>query len=249
VTLVTTLAYLTLLVVTQPFGAPEEFAERLASHGWLTGAAVANGEPWRLLSYAFLHGGIVHVGFNLMMLWGLCPALERSLGSLRFAGLYVVAAAGGGLATCLCYPPGQPVVGGSGALFGMLGAAIAINMRSGRHLLAFLDFEGPRRLLGMLVANLVIGFVLPMVSNTAHLGGLLAGFVVTFWWLRPGEATRQARLWQLAWSTLFAAACFASLLPVARSDWLAHAALRATDPARQDALTRAALRAHELETR
>lgn len=241
VTLAVAAAYVGLAVLTRPFEPPEQFVHNLAAYGWLTPALAAAGEPWRLLSHAFLHGGVVHLLFNLAMLLGIGPQLERSLGSLRFAVLYAIAALGGGLAVCLWYAPGQPVVGGSGALFGMLGAAVAINMRSGRHLLAFLEFEGPRRLLGMIVANLVIGLVLPFVSNTAHIGGLLAGFVATFLWLHPGAAagpTLQA--WRFALAALFAAALFASLVPVTRADWLLRQALTETDAARQHQLLQAA---------
>jgi membrane associated rhomboid family serine protease len=156
--------------------------------------------------------------------------------------LYVVTAIGAGLGACLLYHPEQPLVGGSGALFGMLGAAVAINVRSGRHALAFLEFEGPRRLLGMIAANLAIGFLIPYVSNTAHLGGLLTGFVVTLLWLRPGEASATQRAWRLATAALFAAALFAAIAPVTRSDWL-DAELASTPPGpRREALERAYLR-------
>ena len=246
VTMVIAIAYGTLLVVCDPFR-PDEFAERLDRFGALTGLQCAAGEPWRLCSYAFLHGSALHLLFNLSMLVGLGPALEKSLGSVRFLLLYVVAAIGGGLGTCLLYDPRQPVVGGSGALFGMLGAAVAINMRSGRHLLAFLDFEGPRRLLGMIVLNLAIGYLLPMISNTCHIGGLLTGFLLTFLWLRPGEGSPGLARWRLAIAALFAAAAFASVMPVTRTDWLLRQAQSEADPARREQLLRAVLRQTPIE--
>ena len=125
VTLVVVIAYVTLFVVCRPFDDPTEFRQRLADYGWLSGSRVAAGEPWRLLSYAFLHGNVLHLLFNLSTLLSVGPALERTLGSVRFLLLYVISALGGGLGTCLLYPPGDPVVGGSGALFGMLGCAIS----------------------------------------------------------------------------------------------------------------------------
>lgn len=237
VTAVIVVAYATLLLLTNPFQ-PEQFARALDHYGWLTPHLVANGEAWRLLSAAFLHGGVLHIVFNLSMLFAVGPGLERTLGSVRFAVLYLVAAVGGHLGVCLLYDVHQPVVGGSGALFGMLGAAVALNMRSGRHMLAFLEFEGPRRLLGMIFANLVIGFLLPMISNTAHIGGLLAGFLVTLLWLRPGESTPALRRWRLASTALFASLLFASLVPVTRYDWLTLAAERANKD-RRLALSRA----------
>lgn len=239
VTLVVVIAYATLFVVCRPFDAPQEFRERLDTYGWLTGEQTAAGEPWRLLSYAVLHGNVLHLLFNLSTLLSVGPALERSLGSVRFLLLYVVTAFGGGLGTCLLYAPGKPVVGGSGALFGMLGCAIALNMRSGRHLLAFLDYEGPRRLMANVALNLAIGYVLPFISNTCHVGGLIAGFALTFLWLAPGRPSAQQRAWRAATTVLLASLTFAAVMPITRHDWLARAVDRADSPREFDRLARA----------
>ena len=244
-TIVVAIACVTLAVVTRMFGPPEEFQELLLQHGLLSPALVADGDWWRLLAAAFLHGGAVHLVFNLMMLWSLGPALEQSLGSLRFTALYVASAVFGNVAVCLLYDPRQAVLGASGAIFGLMGAAVALNMRSGRHAFAFLDFEGPRRLLGTIAINLVIGFLLPFVSNTAHVGGLLAGFAVTWLWLVPPR--RQAtglRRWQLAFLALGLALLAWSAAPVTRADWLQKAYNRELDPVREAQL-REALRVAE----
>lgn len=239
-TIVVAIACVTLAVVTRMFGPPEEFQELLLQHGLLSPALVADGDWWRLLAAAFLHGGAVHLVFNLMMLWSLGPALEQSLGSLRFTALYVASAVFGNVAVCLLYDPRQPVLGASGAIFGLMGAAVALNMRSGRHAFAFLDFEGPRRLLGTIAINLVIGFLLPFVSNTAHVGGLLAGFAVTWLWLRPGRGpSPDLRRWRLAVGALALALLCWSGYPVTRADWLAGAVARAADPGRALQLTEA----------
>lgn len=241
VTLLVALAYLALAVLT---GGLEPTPVALDGWGWLTPLQAADGEGWRLVTYSFLHGGIVHLGFNLWMFAQVAPSFERALGSLRFAVLYAVSAFGGGIAACLFYDVRQPVVGGSGALFGMLGALVAINMRSGRHLLSFLDFAGPRRLLSVIAVNLLIGFLLPFVSNTAHLGGLVAGFLVAFFWLWPGQAERRA-LWRgrLGTAALLAGLAFGSLCPAWRWDWLWRQSERESGP-RQAALQRAAAMAY-----
>lgn len=238
VTLLVAVAYVTLAIATEPF---HPTAETLEKWGWLTPALAADGEAWRMLASAFLHGGILHLLFNLSMLVSVGPGLEQSLGSARFAVLYVVSALGGSIGVCLLYEPFQPVVGGSGALFGMLGGLVAMNMRAGRHLFSFLDFEGPRRLLGTIVANLLIGFLLPFISNTAHIAGLLAGFGVTFLWLRPERRPSPAqRQWRVATGALAASLLFAALVPVARYDWLWNRAVPAGDTDRATRLRRAA---------
>ena len=110
------------------------------------------------------------------------------MGSLRYAILYVVAALGGGIAGMLWHSPLAPLVGGSGALFGMFGAAVAVVMREGRGQLDFLDHHGGRRLIGLIGINLVLGFLIPVVSNAGHIGGLVAGFVCTYLFLDRGRA-------------------------------------------------------------
>jgi len=242
VTLLVALAYGTLFVLTNPFDPDEtQFGKQLELYGWLTPMLAADGQAWRMLSCAFLHGGIVHLLINLSTLLAIAPAIELSIGSLRFLALYVVSALGGSIGVCLFSEVGQPVVGGSGALFGMLGALLAMNMRSGRHLFSFLDFEGPRRLIGMIVLNLGIGMLLPFISNTGHVGGLIAGFLVTFLWLVPGrEVTADLRAWRLAATALFCTLLFASVMPVTRFDWLWNDAIASTEPKRQQAMRRAA---------
>ena len=216
VTIVIAIAYGTMSVVTGMLPVAEDFEQRLQRFGLLVPALVAAGETWRLLAHAFLHGSIVHLLVNLWTLIVIGPALERSLGSVRFAVLYVVSALGGGIAVCMWYFPMQPVLGGSGALFGIMGALVALNMRSGRHVFAFLAFEGPRRLLSLIGLNLVIGFLIPVVSNTAHIGGLITGLALTLLWLRPGAPSRAQWHWRIATTALFASWLLWSMFPVTR---------------------------------
>jgi membrane associated rhomboid family serine protease len=241
VTLLVLLAFVTMAFLTDSL---RPTGEQLDACGWLTPLAAAHGEPWRLVTYAFLHGGFLHIAFNTMMLLGAGPGLERALGSLRFAAVFVVSAVGGGIAVCLFADPHGPVVGGSGALFGLCGAALALVMRSGSHAFEAFSFEGPRRLVAMIVANLVIGWILPFVSNTAHLGGLAAGFGLTFLFLVPPRLrSRTLWHWRAATAALFAGWLFAALVPVTRYDWLWNQGVRSVDAARQEALARAAVMA------
>ena len=221
VTLVIAIAYVTLFALSNMRGPDESVNETLHNLGWLRPIDVVLGQPWRMITAAFLHGGLLHIGFNLFMLLMIGPPLEQALGSVRFTVLYLVSAIGGHIGVCLLYPVYQPVIGGSGALFGMMGSLLALNMRSGRHMLSFLEFDGPRRLVGLIVINLVLGMLIPFVSNTAHVGGLIAGFCVTFLWLAPGRAPTPALLqWRHAITALFASLLFWSLQPATRWDYL-----------------------------
>lgn len=238
VTLVIAVAYVSLAAVT---GLATPDRERLAEFGWLTGIAVAGGEPWRLLAHAFLHSGALHLAFNTYILLQAGPALERALGSLRFLALYLLAALGGALAVCLWYDPGQPVVGGSGALFGLLGAHLALAVRAGRHALQFLNFAGPRALLSLIAVNLLIGLLVPFVSNTAHVGGLLTGFAATLLLFvpprRPGRWFAHARL---AFVAVLLSLAFHAIAPVTRYDWLWNRSIDTADPEQRGRLQRAA---------
>ena len=211
-------------------GAVDPEAQRLHELGALRGLDVAGGEPWRLLTYSVLHSGLVHLVFNTMMLVWLGPMLERAYGWWRFLAIYVAGALGGSVLFCLLGDPRSLCVGGSGVLFGMMGAALVRNMRAGRHLFSFLDHDGPRQLIGLIVTNLVLGMLIPGVSNTAHVGGLLGGFVVTFFLLDRGRDAVPRAL-ALATAALCLSATWYAVRPVARWDWLLRQAERSPNPA------------------
>ena len=88
------LAYLTLAFVT---GLQNPDMAKLMAFGAARGANVQNGEIWRLLAYAFLHGGLLHLAFNSYFLYFIGPPLEHAMGTKRFALVYVISAVGGGM--------------------------------------------------------------------------------------------------------------------------------------------------------
>lgn len=132
-------------------------------------------EPWRMLTAAFLHspGFILHIVLNMYMLWMFGQALEPLLGRARFLAIYLLSAVGGSVGYLLLNPvviPGQqglvPVVGASGAIFGLFGAMLVVQRHRG----------GDTKQLWVLIAiNGVIGFVVPGIAWEAHLGGLVTG--------------------------------------------------------------------------
>jgi membrane associated rhomboid family serine protease len=124
------------------------------------------GEWWRLITGAFLHSGVFHIMFNMWALYVVGPELERRLGSVRFATVYLLAAVGGSVAIYLF---GNVAVGASGAIFGLFGALFVVAKRLG---------YDARGVLWVIAINIVITFVLPGISWQGHLGGLVTGTLV-----------------------------------------------------------------------
>ncbi len=219
VTLLVALAYVTLAFVTGVF---EPDPKLLDQFGALEGRVVTMGEPWRLVTHAFLHGGFMHLAFNTYALLMFGPVLELQLGSLKFALLYLVAAIGGGAVADLWNGPLTTVIGGSGALFGMMGALIAVLSRRGRHALEFLEQPGGKQLIWILAINLVLSWVVPFISNSAHLGGLFSGFVITWFVLSPGRIAldRAGRFLRSGAIAAYLAIVFYACFPFARWDYM-----------------------------
>jgi membrane associated rhomboid family serine protease len=125
---------------------------------------------WRLVTSGFLHSGPIHILFNMYLLWLLGNMLEPTLGSPRFAALYLTALLCGAFGA-LVVDPNTATVGASGAVFGLMGAA-AVELRS-RGINPF------KTDIGLLIAfNLVLSFVLSNISVGGHIGGLIGGVLV-----------------------------------------------------------------------
>jgi membrane associated rhomboid family serine protease len=134
----------------------------------LFGPAIDSGnEYWRLVTGGFLHANLLHIGFNMYLLWILGQMLEPMLGSGRFAALYFTALLWGSFGA-LVVTPDAVTVGASGAVFGLMGAA-AVELRS-RGINVF------KTDIGMLIIfNLALSFVLSGISIGGHIGGLIGG--------------------------------------------------------------------------
>lgn len=139
-------------------------------------------EPWRLVTAALVHAGFWHVGLNMLALWMIGRSLEPLLGHGRFLVLYLLGALGGSVAVALLSFT-TPVVGASGAIFGLFGALIVI----GRHLGA--NIAGIAIILGI---NLLIGFIPGFnVSWQAHVGGLAVGALIGLIYARTRSVRRR----------------------------------------------------------
>jgi membrane associated rhomboid family serine protease len=125
---------------------------------------------WRLVTSGFLHSGPIHILFNMYLLWLLGNLLEPTLGSGRFAALYLTALLWGAFGALVVQPDVQ-TVGASGAVFGLMGAA-AVEQRA-RGINPFQTNIGV-----LIILNLVLSFVLSNISIGGHIGGLVGGILV-----------------------------------------------------------------------
>jgi len=127
-----------------------------------------DGEYWRLITSAFLHINPLHIAANMLALVVIGPSLEALLGRTRFLAVYLLAALGGSAAVYAFGSAAVPVVGASGAIFGLFGACLVMYRRLG------LD---PQWLIGVIVLNFVFTFSVHGISRLGHLGGFVTGAV------------------------------------------------------------------------
>jgi rhomboid protease GluP len=162
---------------------------------WGASHVLANAEqPWRLLSSTFLHVGLLHLAVNMQALWVAGPIADAMLGRWQFLTIYLCAGVFGGLAAMIGAQPSTVLVGASGAVFGTMGAIAASVFRYGDRLRQEVVASLKRLLWSFVAINLLIGFLLPGVSNSAHLGGLVSGFGLSYGLAAPGALPHQTRL-------------------------------------------------------
>lgn len=141
------------------------------------GPRTLGGEWWRMLASTFLHGGLLHIAFNMLALWSLGPLMEKLTGRLPFLLMYLACGLGGSLLS-LWWHPMIVSIGASGAIFGVAGALLAVLYL--KHVP--IPKEYLKKNLGsvgaFVVYNLAFGAVVPGIDNSAHLGGLLTGLLV-----------------------------------------------------------------------
>jgi len=143
---------------------------------------ILQGQYWRFVTPIFLHANLLHVGLNMLNLAVLGVFLERLVGHMRFLLIYVIT----GIVSIIAsfyFMPQEISVGASGAIFGLVGAYSVFVLM---HRRAFRKGGIPALLWLIIViaGNLSIGFFVPNVDNYAHLGGLLSGCLLG-WWFTP----------------------------------------------------------------
>lgn len=153
-------------------------------------------EPWTLVTYMFLHGGLMHLLFNMLALFFFGPRLELRLGSRHFLGLYFAGGIAGGLLSLVFPVPFAPIaiVGASGAVFGVFLAFAMFWPREQIYIWGILPIEA-RWLVAIATAiSLFSGFGAAGggIAHFAHLGGFLGGFLYLKW-LELRSPARQFR--------------------------------------------------------
>lgn len=136
-------------------------------------------EPWRMLTSVFAHGGIAHLLLNMLSLYFIGSNLEMILGRGRFLTLFLISGFGGSVGVLVLSEITSAVVGASGAIFGLLGAyAVMAKIMTGKI---------NRLFLGLIIINLLYGFMMSGISWQAHIGGVITGVLVGLVYMKIGR--------------------------------------------------------------
>jgi len=131
-------------------------------------------EIWRLFSAMFLHGSLIHIAMNMLSLWFVGRVVEHWFSKLSYLAIYFASGGIGGLIS-IYFHPNTVAIGASGAIFGIFGAMGGFVFINRYHLKSFEAFL--RQFGIILLLNLFIGFIFDSVDLSAHIGGLIVGFV------------------------------------------------------------------------
>jgi membrane associated rhomboid family serine protease len=174
------------------------------SDGALFGPAIANqGEYYRLITSGFLHAGLIHIGFNMFLLYILGQMLEPAIGRVRFTVVYLTALLGGDFGALLLSPDSM-TIGASGAVFGLMGAAVLTLRSRGFDPMA-------SGIPALILFNLVLSFVIPGIAIGGHIGGLIAGTLAAYVLVEVGERPRLAVAGYFGCAVIAAAAVAGSI--------------------------------------
>ena len=157
---------------------PMDFPGQIEVHfGANFGPYTLSGDWWRLFTYMFLHGGLMHIFFNMWCLWDLGALCESLYGRWTFGAIYVITGIAAGLAS-IGWNPSVLSVGASGAIFGLAGALIA-SFYLGEFAFSGMAIKGTLRSLVLFAGfNLFFGGLFSGIDNAAHVGGLVSGLIL-----------------------------------------------------------------------
>lgn len=136
--------------------------------GLLAGQCIrSDGQWYRLITGGFLHAGLLHLGMNMFALWIIGQGLEPVIGRARFVLVYLVSLLGGSAGVMLL-SPNSPTIGASGAIFGMFGALLVLQLLRGVN-------PWQSGIVSLIAVNLLFTFAIPGISVGGHVGGLVTG--------------------------------------------------------------------------
>jgi membrane associated rhomboid family serine protease len=162
----------------------------LMAFGVKSNPEIVRGQWWRFVTPIFIHIGLLHLFFNSYALWIVGPQVEKLYGGERFVILYMLTGVAGVYGS-YAYHPYTISAGASGAIFGLFGVLLVFGLRYRSAIPPSFSRAVGTGVLPVIVINLIIGFTIPAIDNSAHIGGLLAGAalaaVVPF--QKPGTET------------------------------------------------------------
>ncbi len=136
-------------------------------------------EYWRFITSNYLHIGFLHLLFNNYALMIIGQEIERIYGSARFVIIYIVTGIVASVASYY-FNPAATSAGASGSIFGLFGVMAAFGFKYRKELPELLSKDIKRRIIPVIVINLAFGFIVRIVDNSAHIGGLLSGIALAF---------------------------------------------------------------------
>jgi len=152
------------------------FSKTLILLGAKWNTAINNGEYWRLLTYGFLHGNLIHLLLNMIALHVFGREVEMIYGNVRFLIIFLFSIVAAGI-TSYNFSSGI-AIGASGGLFGVLGALMYFFYKEKKEIVgAEMRFKS---MYTLLIINIVFGFLIPNIDNSAHFGGLISGAILAF---------------------------------------------------------------------
>ena len=149
-------------------------AQALIRYGANATPLTVSGEWWRLWASTYLHIGLIHLGFNMFVLWNLGRLVERLIGIAPFIVMYTLSGIFGSLASVYAHPQGLSA-GASGAVFGVFGCLIGVLLRRSRLLPPQSVAAIRKDMLTFIVLNLLFGLLVESIDLSAHIGGLVCG--------------------------------------------------------------------------
>lgn len=136
---------------------------------------IYHGEAWRLVTAMFLHGGITHILFNMYSLYILGTQIEVIFGKVKYLIIYFISGIAANILSCII-APNTLSIGASGAIFGLLGALASVIFINRKRM----SKGAVTNLIVVILLNVYIGFTGQSIDNAAHIGGLVAGILVSF---------------------------------------------------------------------